>query len=255
MQRMARRKLELGEALGQGATDKRLEILRRVGAGGSISQAARDAGVSYKAAWQALDTLSNLAGVPLVERLVGGSGGGGARLTAAGRKLLGAADDLAQARQQVLERLAGRRSPVASLGVRTSMRNQLVCTVEGVDVLGPLARVTLAVAGGARLVARITADSAELLGLAAGQEVLALCKATAVQVLRSGTPEVAAAGMNTLEGKASRVARSEAADEVAAQLPGGPALVGFAVPRSGLRAGSRVWLRIDESAVVIALPG
>ena len=28
-------------------------------------------GVSYKAAWQAVDTLTNLAGVALVERVVG----------------------------------------------------------------------------------------------------------------------------------------------------------------------------------------
>ena len=49
------------EALGHEATDKRLDILNRIGQVGSISQAARGAGVSYKAAWQAVETLSNLA--------------------------------------------------------------------------------------------------------------------------------------------------------------------------------------------------
>ena len=48
--------------------DKRIDILRQIGQGGSISQAARAVGVSYKAAWQAIDTLTNLAGVPLVLR-------------------------------------------------------------------------------------------------------------------------------------------------------------------------------------------
>jgi molybdate transport system regulatory protein len=71
--------LALTEALGHTISDKRLEILRRVGQSSSISQAAREAGISYKAAWQALDTLSNLSGWVLVERTVGGSGGGGAR--------------------------------------------------------------------------------------------------------------------------------------------------------------------------------
>ena len=47
--------------------DKRIDILRRVGDVGSISEAARRAGVSYKAAWQAIETLSNIAGGPLVE--------------------------------------------------------------------------------------------------------------------------------------------------------------------------------------------
>src|SRR5450830_1593 len=70
--------LHWSEALGHSPSDKRLEILRGIAAGGSISQAARDAGVSYKAAWQAIDTLSNLAGAELVQRAVGGAGGAGA---------------------------------------------------------------------------------------------------------------------------------------------------------------------------------
>ena len=73
----------LTEALGHAVSDKRLEVLRRVGETGSISQAARDAGISYKAAWQAIDTLTNLSEAPLVDRTVGGSGGGGKEITTA----------------------------------------------------------------------------------------------------------------------------------------------------------------------------
>ena len=76
------------QALGSEVADKRIDILRRLGEVGSISQAARSAGVSYKAAWQALETLSNLAGTPLIEKVVGGSGGGGAQLTQAGQQVL-----------------------------------------------------------------------------------------------------------------------------------------------------------------------
>ena len=84
----------LSEALGHAPSDKRLEVLRRVAETGSISQAARDAGISYKAAWQAIDTLGNLSGQTLVERTVGGSGGGGARITVQGLQLLALADEL-----------------------------------------------------------------------------------------------------------------------------------------------------------------
>src|SRR6187455_3435960 len=101
--------LQLAGALGHEAADKRIDILRRIGDAGSISEAARAAGVSYKAAWQAIDTLSNLAGTALVEGAVGGAGGGGARLTQAGRQLLRAADEMTRARTQVLARLAGRK--------------------------------------------------------------------------------------------------------------------------------------------------
>ena len=67
--------LSLSAALGHALTDKRIDILRHIGECGSISQAARAAGVSYKAAWQAVDTLTNLAGAQLVARAVGGAGG------------------------------------------------------------------------------------------------------------------------------------------------------------------------------------
>src|SRR5690554_4838898 len=78
--------LPLNTLLGYEASDKRLDILRRISHTGSISEAARSAGVSYKAAWQAIETLTNLAGTPLVEKAVGGSGGGGAIVTAAGHR-------------------------------------------------------------------------------------------------------------------------------------------------------------------------
>ena len=174
--------LQLHSALGHEAADKRIDILRRVGDAGSISEAARNAGVSYKAAWQAIDTLSNLAGTALVEGAVGGAGGGGARLTVAGRHLLQAADEMTRARAQVLARLAGRKAGavelagVAALGLRTSMRNQLPCTVKALKKKGPLVRVELSLADGTVLASRITRESAQLLALAPGLPVLALCK-------------------------------------------------------------------------------
>jgi molybdate transport system regulatory protein len=241
---MPRARLHLDQALGHAATDKRLEILRGVGECGSISQAAREAGVSYKAAWQALDMLSNLAGLPLVERAVGGAGGGGAHLTPAGEQVLRAGAAMARTREKVLSGLSG-------LALRTSMRNQLPATVARLEASGPLMRVELALAGGGALAARITSESAELLGLRADLPVLALCKATSVTVARPGTRKPA--GANRLEGRATRVARGDAGDEVSVLVPGGLAMVGFAAARSGLRAGSVVTLRVDESAVVIAL--
>lgn len=62
--------------------------------------------ISYKAAWQAIETLGNLTGTPLVEKAVGGSGGvGGAQLTPAGHRVLRAFDLLVAARHAVLAQL------------------------------------------------------------------------------------------------------------------------------------------------------
>ena len=257
--------LSLTDALGHALTDKRIDILRQIGACGSISQAARAVGVSYKAAWQAVDTLTNLAGTPLVARAVGGSGGGGAQLTEAGHQLLAAADAMAQARGAVLSRWQAtpHAGPaLARLAVRTSMRNQLPCVVDRLAVQGQIVCVHLRLegegAGAVSLASRITRESAELLGLQPGLAVLALCKATAVRVERGGraasAPATAApAGTLQLPGRATRVVRGASGDEVSAELAAGLHMVGFAAPHSGLRAGSAVVLVVEENAVVLAL--
>ena len=249
------RTLELAGALGHVPADKRVEILRRVGEVGSISQAARDAGVSYKAAWQALDTLSNLAGAALVERSVGGAGGGGALLTDAGTQLLRAADELAQARDAALARLtasAPGSANLSALGLRTSMRNQLPCEVRALGGAGGVVRVELALADGQRLASRITRESAQLLALRAGQPVLALFKATAVVIVRQAR---AAEGRNRLHGRIGRASRAAAGGEFALTLAGGLQLVGFAEGGSGLKPRDEAVACVDEAAVVVALAG
>ena len=254
-------------ALSHTSADKRIDILRLIAQSGSISQAGREAGVSYKAAWQAIDTLTNLAGVTLVERVVGGAGGGGARITPAGLLLLAAADQMDQARSQVLARLqqggdlqeANLSPALMQLSIRTSMRNQLPCKVQALDAQGQIVRVRLQLAPGVGLVSRITKESAELLALQPGLMVLALCKATAVSVNRmvgaATRDNLPSRGANELSGRATRVSRGETGDEVALTLDAGLQLVGFAPAASGIRTGSKVSAWVDESAVVVALSG
>ena len=259
------------DALGHGPSDKRIDILRGIGRTGSISQAARDAGVSYKAAWQAIDTLSNLAGVPLLERAVGGAGGGGAKLTPQGAELLALADEMEAARRQVHSRFAsgataqvqakaqqrGAGPALGWLALRTSMRNQLPARIEQLEGDGPVVRVWLGLGREPgeqnRIAARITKESAQLLGLAPGMQAIALCKATAVQVGRATPQDASDENANRLEGSVSRVSRGVNGDEITIALAPGLQLVGFAPPASGLRMRQRVAARVEESSVVVAL--
>jgi len=57
-------------------SDVRISLLEMINQHGSITQAAKSVGVSYKTAWEALDTMQNLSGEALVESLTGGKGGG-----------------------------------------------------------------------------------------------------------------------------------------------------------------------------------
>jgi|SRR5215210_1897964 len=77
-----------------------------------------------------------------------------------------------------IERLRGAGRPTLSA------RNRLEGVVRAVKIEGLLAEVELDVTRGARLVAVITRDSAESLGLAAGMPATAVVKATSVMVER-----------------------------------------------------------------------
>ncbi len=254
MRGMAKTRLS-AQALGYARADKRLEILQLVAGHGSISQAARAAGVSYKAAWQALHTLTNLAGEPLVDGSVGGAGGGGARLTAAGERLLRAARLVEGARQSALARLDGAGTLAAVVAPRTSMRNHLRANVDQLTVDAvrePMMCVRLAVDGGGALDSLITHESAELLGLAPGLPLLALCKATAVRV-EALPRSTSALPDNSLPGRVASVTRGARNDEVTLTLHGGQQLVGFAARPNKLRIGARALAWVEPSAVVLAL--
>lgn len=73
-----------GTFLGYG----RVVLLERIGEYGSISQAARSMGMSYKHAWDLLDSMNRQGGCKMVETSRGGKKGGGAALTPAGEKAI-----------------------------------------------------------------------------------------------------------------------------------------------------------------------
>ena len=100
---------------------------------------------------------------------------------------------------------------------------------------------------GQALRASITRVSTQLLGLKAGLGVLALCKATAVQV----APDPASPAGNAMAGVVRSVARG-AAPEVVLQLPSGIQLVGFAAAGAKVRTGQQATAVFDESSIVIA---
>src|SRR3569832_2421744 len=86
-----------GESLGGRG---RGDLLRAIAENGSITQAAKAIGMSYKAAWDAVAAMTNLAGEALVERSSGGRGGGSTRLPARGRRLIERFDQIEAVQHQ-----------------------------------------------------------------------------------------------------------------------------------------------------------
>lgn len=69
---------------GQGAW----ELLHHLDTAGSLSQAARDVGMSYARAWHMIAEIERGLGMAVVERRVGGAAGGGCRLNDEGKLVL-----------------------------------------------------------------------------------------------------------------------------------------------------------------------
>lgn len=72
----------------------RVELLEQIRASGSISAAARAMAMSYRHAWELIDSMNRQLGEPLVVKTTGGRGGGGAQLSPAGERAIAAFREL-----------------------------------------------------------------------------------------------------------------------------------------------------------------
>lgn len=97
--------LESGARIGPG----KITVLEEIARSGSLSAAGRAMGMSYRRIWELVDDLNRSLGAVLVEKTAGGSGGGGAVLTEAGRAVItcyhGIEDDAERAAAPHIARL------------------------------------------------------------------------------------------------------------------------------------------------------
>ncbi|MFJ4607492.1 TOBE domain-containing protein [Pseudomonas atacamensis] len=238
---------------------QRIALLQHIAEQGSITRAAKSAGLSYKAAWDAIDELNNLAQKPLVERVVGGKGGGGARLSSEGERVLRLYQKLQALQAQVLE-AAEDASDLDLLGrlmLRTSARNQLHGTVAAIQAQGRNDLIRLELAEGIGLEAQITHDSTLHLELHTGSDVMALIKAGWLELL--GADQPATPGHNVLRGTIEAILDAEdGPSEVRISLPNGQTLCALAEPlhlrNQQLAVGSAVKVQCAPSNVLIGTP-
>ncbi len=243
----------------------RLELLRRIGALGSISRAARAMGMSYKAAWDAVNTMNNLAERPLVIRERGGSKGGATRLTEAGAELLEVFGTMQQEHERFLSGLNDRLGDfdryhtfAKRLGMKTSARNQYWGAVEAIRRGAVTSEVTLRLSPEDRIVAVVTNESVTAMGLRKGAEACALIKASAV-ILAPADPPLRTSARNRLEGTVLRARPGPVDATVTLALGGGKTLTAVITARSlkamKLTPGTRACALVKASHVMLAVNG
>lgn len=243
----------------------RIDLLEKVGEYGSITRAAKAVNMSYKAAWDAIDTMNNLSDGPLVETATGGKGGGGARLTDKGRRLVEVYKSLEREHRKFLdalghgiEDLENYVSLLGRLFLRTSARNQFHGKIVCIRTGPVTAEVELAMGGEDKIVAVITRESVEGLELRIGTEAWALIKAPWV-IVAPETQKLRTSARNRLCGVVARLTDGAVDTEVVLQLDGGHTISAVITQESarelGLEVGRRACAIFKASSVIIGLTG
>jgi molybdate transport system regulatory protein len=244
---------------------ERIALLSAIRTHGSISAAARALGLSYKGAWDTVQTLNNLFERPLVTARPGGRTGGAAEVTAQGEAVIAAFGllerELATAMASV-ERLLDRSSlppPTGllwSLSMKTSARNALHGEVVQVTDGAVSAEVVLRIGEGQTLTAIITRNSARALGLAPGRKAIALIKSSFV-LLAVGETAPRTSARNALRGTVIHREDGTVNSEISLELEPGKTLTATITRESAealaLQPGAPAWALVKASHVILAV--
>src|SRR5690625_4456466 len=119
---------------------RRMALLAALQEKGSISAAARHIHLSYKAAWDAVNTINALASEDLILRATGGTRGGGAWVSPKAQEIVALYQEMQQLHEQFIEYLGqiepGNRDALALLQkmlVHTSARNTFMGTIKHIQ--------------------------------------------------------------------------------------------------------------------------
>lgn len=241
----------------------RIALLEKVDELGSITQAAKAVGISYKTAWEMVNQINNLAAAPLVDRATGGKGGGGASLTTAGREVIEQFRIVQEEHRKFLKNLDQRLGDAGSLcqflrriSMKVSARNAFNGTVASISKGAVNAEVTLALKGDTTITAVVTNGAIDNLGLKEGMAAYAIVKASSVVI---GT-DLAGAKLSTrnlLTGSIAKLVEGPVSCEVDLELPGGNTISAVitdgSAKRLGLKVGGSATALFKASSVILGV--
>ncbi len=242
-----------GELQLVGALDSRIiGLLTAIKQTGSLNQAAKQMGLSYKGAWQIIERTNNSAPKLLVTTATGGSKGGGSCLTDAGHALLTLFNSLEQQHQlfiaQLNRNIADNPDAVLLLQrlvIKTSGRNQLFGCITEIRAGAVNAEVRVQLKGGESIVTTVDLTALTELELKVGIDaVLLINSADITLVVDKKSYQFSA--RNCLAGHVLTVQQNAADVEVIVLLPSGETLIANITAQSvenlKLAAGKPVWV-------------
>ena len=164
-------------------TDARL--LRRISEKGSLTDAARLVGISYRNAWGRIKKLESSYGVRMLDTRVGGSSGGGAKLTPEGLELF---REFRHIRKYLFNALDDTES-AGNVRYKLSARNILGAKVVGIERGDITSLIRMSSPAPVHLTSIISNEAVDDLGLQVGDDVQAVVKSTEVMIAKPFPPE------------------------------------------------------------------
>ena len=243
---------------------RRLELLNKIALLGSLSAAAKACGMSYKGAWQAIEAMNQAAEDNLVVAQKGGSGGGGMVLTPAGQSLLAAYQLFSEQMQHWMRELENISPGVLSqldimrkVSMKTSARNLFHGTVTQINNGAVNSEVILAVGNEMQVVAQITPDSLERLGLEVGSDAYALIKASWVILTEDIQGAFKTSARNEFCGEVFAIevgaVNSDVTFDIGSEQKMSAIVSNQSVESLGLKVGGRCCALVKESHILLAI--
>ena len=158
---------------------KEITLLEAINEFGSISKAAKAVPISYKIAWQMVDSMNNLSKEPIVIKAVGGKQGGGTKLTTYGKKLIKDYYLLKREYDRFLDTLK-EMDTIKRLALKLSARNQLYGKIVEIKKDRASSEVSFELKSGVVLKSIITLEAANELELDIGDEIVGIIKASSI---------------------------------------------------------------------------
>lgn len=241
----------------------RINLLELINEHGSITKAAKAAGISYKTAWDTVNMINNLAEKPLVDRLTGGKGGGGTSLTAEGRRVITQFKTIQEEHRKFLSNLESRLGDTDSLyqflrriSMKVSARNTFAGSVTAITRGAVNAEVTLTLKGGIPLVATVTNGAIDNLALKVGAEAYAIIKASSI-IIGTDLHDARVSARNIFCGTITKVIEGPVNTEVDVEIGGGNTVSAVITHDSAIRLelkpGGHACALFKASSVIIGV--
>jgi molybdate transport system regulatory protein len=247
-----------------GMLDNRMiKLLKAIEQSGSINQAAKHMGLSYKGAWQMLERANNGAPQTLLTTAIGGSKGGGTALTPAGKALLALFTRLERQHKEFIDDLNRSLSEdpdtmllLQRLEVKTSTRNQLFGSVTAIDRKDEDTQIAVRLKGGEQIIASFSTASLDELNIGIEADAVLMINSADILLLTDPNLEPISA-RNLLFGKVMRIQHDIVDSEVIVLLPSGEILAAMITAQSlrnlALTPGMPVWAAFKAHAPILGV--